>query len=62
MLVILITAVPFLIVDSIAYVVASYQCEWRWSGAYQSEYTIFSGCRVKINDKWLPDSVVRVGG
>ncbi len=42
-----------------AYEFKSYACEARWQGTYETEYHLFSGCRVKVDGKFLPEANVR---
>ena len=37
-----------------------FQCYSKWSDSYETDHQMFKGCRVKINDKWIPVSNVRV--
>lgn len=35
-------------------------CTNRWDGIYQSQYKVLGGCRVNVDGRWLPESVIRV--
>lgn len=37
----------------------NWSCSSRWSGTYQTEYGIMSGCRVKVDNKWMPERNLR---
>ena len=34
-------------------------CENRWEGTYQTDWSMLGGCRVKVDDKFLPEANVR---
>lgn len=38
-----------------------YKCAAEWDNTYQTQYGFWSGCRVKIDDKWVPAQNVREG-
>jgi hypothetical protein len=37
----------------------SYSCTARWQGTYEAEFGMLSGCRVKVDGKFLPEANVR---
>ena len=34
-------------------------CGSRWEGTYQTDWSVLGGCRVKVGDKFLPETNVR---
>jgi len=40
--------------------VQSASCGWRWEG-YQTKYSVFNGCKVLIDGKYIPEENVRIG-
>jgi hypothetical protein len=38
---------------------ARYSCSARWSGAYETEYSLTAGCRVNVDGKLFPEERVR---
>lgn len=56
-------ALQVLIVTSVLtglYLFQSLGCGARWSGTYETEWGMLTGCRVKINERWYPETVVRM--
>ena len=56
-------AVQVLIVTSIltgVYLFQSLGCGARWADTYEAEWGMLQGCRVKINERWYPETVVRM--
>jgi hypothetical protein len=43
----------------LAYAEGSYSCPRRWAGTYETEFSAFGGCRVKVDGKWWPESRYR---
>ena len=37
----------------------SVSCSKKWQGTYESEYSVFGKCRVKIDGKFIPEANVR---
>ena len=34
-------------------------CEARWKDSYEYDYSVFGKCRVKVGDKFIPESNLR---
>lgn len=60
---ILIASSAILLVIAISFVVQPIKaqfCTERWSGTYQTEYTMLGGCRLLVDGYWYPEDVVRI--
>lgn len=34
-------------------------CKARWEGTFNTKYTFISGCRIEVDNKWIPESAYR---
>lgn len=49
----------FAVISAIVYPINWYSCSARWSGTYSTQYGLMSGCRVYVQEKWIPEKNLR---
>lgn len=44
----------------LAYALEAISCRQKWADSgFDSQYSFFSGCRIYVEDKWIPDNRYR---
>lgn len=48
------------IVLAIGYGICAVGCSFRWKDSgFESDYSAFSGCRIEVDGKWIPEDRYR---
>lgn len=56
--VLVVTCASLLVVTLAVYPIASAACGAKWSD-FENDFGLFSGCRVKVDGKWIPEDRIR---
>lgn len=55
--------IPLVALIGLVWAANAWTCSARWSGTYETDYGLMSGCRVLVDGKMFPEDRVReVGG
>lgn len=54
------TLIAGVVLIAIVYAFAATSCYFRWSDSgFESDYSVFSGCRIHVDGRWIPEERYR---